>query len=513
MKGNWLLQRGIAQFIILNLLIAIAYAYGVRISHEFATLPGTVASVWFPSGMTLALVYLLGDRVILGIICGSTYALTLGLSNSIPSLSVFNLVLILMACACGNVLQPMIATYLIKKFARHKDIFSHVNTVVLYILAAVFAPTVSASFGITSLCVTGVIPWTSYVLSWMTWWLGSALPHLIFTPTLLLWQNFADTYKNKNIQDKYWEIGLGLSLFLGVSWIAFVSGYPLAYLFLPILIWTVFRYGSFFASLLVSIVSLIAILATAKNHGLYIPNEPNASLLLLQSFMAVLALTSLILSAVIDEKNAAQISLKQAMENLELQVIERTTELQHSESLLKQANLELEKLVNIDGLTQVGNRRCFDDRLKIEWGRLSRDAQPIALILFDIDYFKPYNDLYGHQMGDDCLTAIAQRVKQVVSRPADLVARYGGEEFVIILPNTDIQGALIVAEQIRIAITNLGIVHQSSSISDIVTISLGVASMLPNSMQEPATLIKQADTALYRAKQQGRNQSVVFSDT
>ena len=116
-------------------------------------------------------------------------------------------------------------------------------------------------------------------------------------------------------------------------------------------------------------------------------------------------------------------------------------------------------------------------------------------------------------MGDDCLTAIAQRVKQVVSRPADLVARYGGEEFVIILPNTDIQGALIVAEQIRIAITNLGIVHQSSSISDIVTISLGVASMLPNSMQEPATLIKQADTALYRAKQQGRNQSVVFSDT
>jgi diguanylate cyclase (GGDEF)-like protein len=274
----------------------------------------------------------------------------------------------------------------------------------------------------------------------------------------------------------------------------------------------VFRYGSFFASLLVSIVSLIAILATAKNHGLYIPNEPNASLLLLQSFMAVLALTSLILSAVIDEKNAAQLSLKQAMENLELQVIERTTELQRSEDLLKQANLELEKLVNIDGLTQVGNRRCFDDRLKMEWERLSRDLQPISLILFDIDYFKLYNDLYGHQMGDDCLTAIAQTARQVLSRPADLVARYGGEEFAVILPNTDLKGAFVVSEQIRIAITNLELAHQNSDINDIVTVSLGVASMLPSLHQERSVLIKQADIALYRAKQQGRNQSVVFSD-
>lgn len=507
MKGNWLLQRGIAQYIILNLLVAIAYAYGVRISHDFATLPGTVASVWFPSGMTLALVYLLGDRVILGIIGGSTYALTSGLLK-IPSLSVFNLVLILIACACGNVLQPMIATYLIKRFSPHKQIFSHVNTVVLYIMAAVFAPTISASFGITSLCVSGIIPWTSYGISWMTWWLGSALPHLIFTPTILLWQNLS----YKEIWTKSWEIGLGLSIFLGVSWIAFESGYPLAYLFLPILIFIVFRYGSFFASLLVSIVSLIAILATAKNHGLYIPNEPNASLLLLQSFMAVLALTSLILSAVIDEKNAAQLSLKQAMENLELQVIERTTELQHSEDLLKQANLELEKLVNIDGLTQVGNRRCFDDRLKMEWERLSRDLQPISLILFDIDYFKLYNDLYGHQMGDDCLTAIAQTARQVLSRPADLVARYGGEEFAVILPNTDLKGAFVVSEQIRIAINNLELAHQNSDINDIVTVSLGVASMLPSLHQERSVLIKQADIALYRAKQQGRNQSVVFSD-
>jgi len=506
MQGNWLLRKGGLSFTMLNLLIAIAYAIGVRLSHEFATLPATVASVWFPSGMTLALVYLLGDRVILGIICGSTLALVPALLKMQPPISVFSLILILIACACGNVLQPVVANYLIKKFARHKDIFSHVSTVVLYIMAVVFAPTISALFGVTSLCITGVIPWTSYGLSWMTWWLASALPHLIFTPTILLWQNIS----YKDIQHKVWEIGLGLSLFLCVSWIAFVSGYPLAYFFLPILIWVVFRHGSFFASLLVSIVSLIAILATAKNHGLYIPNEPNASLLLLQSFMAVFSLTSLILSAVIDEKNAAQLSLKQAMENLESQVMERTMELQHSEYLLKQANLELEKLVNVDGLTQVGNRRCFDERMQIEWDRLCRDSQPLSLILFDIDYFKRYNDCYGHQMGDDCLTAIAQTVKHALARPADVIARYGGEEFVVILPNTDVKGAFMVAEKIRLEVTNLDIPHQKSDISDIVTISLGVASVLPNSMQEPAILIKQADIALYQAKQQGRNRSIVF---
>lgn len=635
MKGNWLLQRGIIQFIILNLLVAIAYAFGVRLSHEFATLPATVASVWFPAGMTLALVYLLGNRTILGIVCGSTFALTLGLSKLTPPLSILNFLLILTACGCGNILQPLIAAYLIKKFARHKNIFSHVNTVVLYIFAAIFAPMVSATLGISSLYVTSVISWNSFGVSWLTWWLGSALPHLIFTPTILLWRNPSQKYLQRN----FWEIAVVMLSLLLVSWIAFVNRFPLAYLFLPILIWIVFRYGSFFSSLFVSVVSLSAILSTAKGYGLYIEDSPNESLLLLQSFMAVMSLTSLILSAVIDERTEAQLSLKQAMENLEAKVIERTVELQlsqsqidgffssapmgmgiiddnlryvrvnqvlseingkpieehlgrtlqevlpdlspylegyfyevlatgkpllnrenssstHSkngeeqtwlasffpifdinnvafcvgfvvveisdrkkaeadlkraESILRKANLELEKLVNIDGLTQVANRRCFDQRLEMEWERLYREQQPLSLLLFDIDYFKRYNDCYGHQLGDDCLTTIAQTVEQVLSRPADLVARYGGEEFAVILPNTDEKGAFTVAEQIRLAISGLGIAHQNSDINDIVTISIGVASLLPNSMQEPATLIKQADMALYYAKQHRRNQSVVFS--
>ncbi|NUN66247.1 diguanylate cyclase [Pseudanabaena biceps] len=504
---NWLLQRKIVKYIALNLLVAIAYALGVKLSHEFATLPATVASVWFPSGMTLALVYLLGDRVVLGIIGGSTLALTPALLKLAPSISIFHLLLVLIFCACGNTLQPIIASRFIKKFCTHKNIFSNVRSVSLYIVAAVLSPTISALLGITSLCLAGLIPWDKYGISWTTWWLASALPHLIFTPTILLWQNFSFP----KINFKFWEIVLVLNLALGSGWVAFMSGYPLSYLFLPILIWTVFRYGSFFASALVSIVCLAAILLTAKSYGLYIPNDPNASLLVLQSFMGVLGLTSLILSAVIDEKNAAQLSLKQAMENLELQVIERTTQLQHSKDLLKQANLELEKLVHIDGLTQVANRRCFDHRLAVEWQRLSRESQPLSLILFDIDYFKFYNDHYGHQRGDNCLITIAQTVKLSLSRPADLVARYGGEEFAVILPNTDSQGAIAITERIRLAIKDLEIIHKDSQISDYVTISLGVSSLLPDLNQSPSNLIKQADMALYAAKHRGRNCFVSFT--
>lgn len=174
------------------------------------------------------------------------------------------------------------------------------------------------------------------------------------------------------------------------------------------------------------------------------------------------------------------------------------------------ATQKLEKLVNIDGLTKIANRRCFDDRLEQEWFRLCREMQPISLLLFDVDYFKRYNDSYGHQIGDECLVKLAQATQQVVCRSADLVARYGGEEFVIILPNTDSQGALAVAEKLHSTIQGLGIPHQASEVSKIVTISLGLATLVPSLDKSPKSLINQADQALYNAKQQGRNQTAIW---
>ena len=184
--------------------------------------------------------------------------------------------------------------------------------------------------------------------------------------------------------------------------------------------------------------------------------------------------------------------------------------LREAESNLRLANQELEKLVNTDGLTQIANRRCFDKCLEQEWQRLYREQQPLSLLLFDVDYFKRYNDSYGHQLGDECLIQIAQSVQEIVCRPADLVARYGGEEFVVILPNTDITGAIAIADRVHEAIQDLAIPHQASKINNLVTVSLGMTSLIPSSELSATDLIEQADQALYRAKQQGRNQSVIF---
>ena len=184
--------------------------------------------------------------------------------------------------------------------------------------------------------------------------------------------------------------------------------------------------------------------------------------------------------------------------------------LREAESNLRLANQELEKLVNTDGLSQIANRRCFDKCLEQEWQRLYREQQPLSLILFDVDYFKRYNDAYGHQVGDECLIKIAQSVQQIVCRPADLVARYGGEEFVVILPHTDITGAMAIADRVHQAIQDLAIPHQASKINNLVTVSLGMTSLIPSSELSATDIIEQADQALYRAKQQGRNQSVIF---
>lgn len=180
---------------------------------------------------------------------------------------------------------------------------------------------------------------------------------------------------------------------------------------------------------------------------------------------------------------------------------------------LQLANQELQRLANLDGLTQIANRRHFDHRLQQEWLRMQRLQLPLSLILCDVDYFKRYNDYYGHLVGDDCLVQVAQTLYESVKRAADLVARYGGEEFAIILPYTDIKGAVSVAERIRIGVLQQQIPHADSLISQVVTVSLGISSIIPTATDSPQFLLKLADDALYQAKKNGRNSYSVASAT
>ncbi len=161
-----------------------------------------------------------------------------------------------------------------------------------------------------------------------------------------------------------------------------------------------------------------------------------------------------------------------------------------------------------DSLTLVANRRGFDEAFAREWHRAMRETTPLSLIFIDLDYFKQYNDFYGHLAGDDCLKEVAQTLQGISQRPTDFFARYGGEEFVLLLPNTDAIGALHIAEKLRIKAVSLNLEHQASKVCDYVTISLGVATTIPMIKHQPRDFIYTADQALYSAKKQGRNQVV-----
>ncbi len=175
------------------------------------------------------------------------------------------------------------------------------------------------------------------------------------------------------------------------------------------------------------------------------------------------------------------------------------------EKELQEANAQLIRIATLDGLTKIPNRRKFDDYLSSEWKRASREKSPLSLILCDIDFFKPYNDNYGHQGGDDTLRQVAQSIAATCRRPADLAARYGGEEFVVVLPDTAMDGAIIVAENLRNAVKNLKIPHEYSKVHNCVTISVGLSTTIPTNTTSPATLIEKADVALYQAKKLGRD--------
>jgi diguanylate cyclase (GGDEF)-like protein len=178
----------------------------------------------------------------------------------------------------------------------------------------------------------------------------------------------------------------------------------------------------------------------------------------------------------------------------------------------KLAEMALQDLATKDGLTGVANRRSLDDTLRLEWLRAQREATPLSFMLADVDHFKCFNDTYGHQKGDECLRAVAGMVSSKIFRPADLVARYGGEEFAIVMPGTDLEGAISVAERVREAVEALEIRHHTSETAAHVTMSIGVASTIPSQTGKPETLIAAADAALYRSKREGRNRVSVHSE-
>ena len=169
----------------------------------------------------------------------------------------------------------------------------------------------------------------------------------------------------------------------------------------------------------------------------------------------------------------------------------------------------LVKMSMVDGLTAIANRRQFDKEVEQQWQRSVRKQSPIAVLMLDIDFFKQYNDVYGHLKGDDCLKKVAEVLTQEMKRPTDLVARYGGEEFVCVLPETDLEGAKCVADNIITAINQANIEHSGSKIGEHLTLSIGLVDILPTLDSSLVDFLSSADKALYQAKVSGRNRYYV----
>lgn len=221
------------------------------------------------------------------------------------------------------------------------------------------------------------------------------------------------------------------------------------------------------------------------------------------------------LQAEVTERQRAEATLRAILELIshqknDLEIILQTIT-EHGDILdiqwyekVQQANL----LAGLDGLTKIANRRRLDEYLQQQWQQMASERSPLSIILCDIDCFKQFNDTYGHLSGDECLKKIAQLLNHTFTRPTDLVSRYGGEEFVVILPQTDTHGALLVAQKLQRAVEQLAIVHARSTVSEYITLSIGLVSTIPDQTQCPKTLLDEADRLLYVAKQRGRNQIV-----
>jgi diguanylate cyclase (GGDEF)-like protein len=190
----------------------------------------------------------------------------------------------------------------------------------------------------------------------------------------------------------------------------------------------------------------------------------------------------------------------------------KNRELTETRRQLEHRNRDLERISALDTLTQIANRRRFDAVLRQEWRRCARDESPLSLVFCDIDYFKRFNDTYGHQAGDECLVRVAQTMEETLNRPADLAARYGGEEFIALLVDTEAEGARMLADRMRARVEGLRIEHRASSVAPYLTVSLGVATVVPRPALRAEDLVDLADRALYAAKEGGRNRVASAED-
>jgi diguanylate cyclase (GGDEF)-like protein len=450
-------------------LLLVAYFVAAKASLLLAIPPGYATAVWPPSGIALAALLLLGNRVWPGIWVGAALA----------NYTVNSSLLLAVTMGAGNALEALTGAALMKRYVGIPRRFERAREVVLFVAVAAASSAIAATIAVLSMSAAGLVSWPDFLPNWRTWWQGDLAGIIIVTPLILSWRlrRAAPWSRRKKLEGA----GLGLLLFAaGFLVFSEAAGEVQTFALLPFMIWAALRFSQRVVTTATAGICAIAIYCTLDGVGPFALPSLNESLLLLLAFISTVVVTTLVMSAVITERRQAMVALEQAL-----------------------AGLREEALT--DPLTGLYNRRYLWEFLRREWVRAQRRGQPLSVIMLDLDHFKRINDSFGHQAGDYALAVVAGLLRNQI-RSSDIVCRYGGEEFALVLPEASYESVRQRAEEIRSAIKQLELSHQGVALGRI-TASLGIA-QFPDHADGPDALVTAADAALYQAKSAGRDRAV-----
>jgi diguanylate cyclase (GGDEF)-like protein len=447
----------------LPLLVVLTAGYFLagKFGLKLASVNASASAVWPCTGIALAAFLILGYRVWPAILAGAFLVNITTAGSVVTSLGI----------ATGNTLEGVAGCYLVNRFASGQRAFERAQDIFKFaLLAGLVSTAISATVGVTTLALKGFADWTNYGTIWTTWWLGDAVGALLVTPLVLLW------WENPRLNWTRRQIVELAALFVGLfstSWVVFGGGFhttvknnPFEYLCIPFLVWAAFRFGRRKAVTAVCALAVIATWGTLHGFGPFARGSVNTSLLQLQTFMGIMAVTSLVLAAEVTEHKRAEEHARQ--------------------------------LATSDALTGLANYRRLLDALDREIKRYGRTGKPFAVLLLDLDGLKKINDVHGHTVGSRALCRLANTL-QMHSREIDTAARYGGDEFVLVLPETELEAARNVAERVA---QQLGRDGEEPPL----TVSVGAA-VYPRDGRTIEELLRAADRALYVEKGSSRKKS------